>query len=149
MMRTCKGVVGIEFVVATAIFLAAFWFIYLQSALMLTPQLQRSDVRELGVEYYSSLLITDDTEGFAVTHAGSARPGVLDKALLDAAHHENCADVQSDYVAGMDFAFRVTTAVQQWECNSTIAEEGVVQRAVYVKFAGVNYEPGIVEVWAG
>ena len=143
-----KGAMGIEFVVATAIFLIAFWFIYLQSAFMLTPQLQRGDIREPAVEYYSSILAADGTEGFAVVSSGSAKANILDKAKLDADDLKDCGDVQSSLVAGMEFAFRVTTSVKKWECNTTIAKRGVVRRAVYVKFPSGSYYPGILEVWA-
>ena len=147
-MRMSRGAMGIEFVVATAIFLVAFWFIYLQSAFMLTPQLQRGDIREFGVGYYSTILATDGTEGFAVVRSGSAKANVLDKAKLDAAHYKDCDDVQSSLMSGMEFAFRVTTPVQQWECNSTIPKRGMVQRPVFVEFSSGNYQPGILEVWA-
>ncbi len=142
-MQMSKGMIGIEFVVATAIFLVAFWFIYMQSAFMLTPQFQRGDIREAAVEFYSGVLATDSTEGLAL------EPNVLDKAKLDSANGKDCLSVQSSLAKGMEFAFRVRTPVQQWECNTTVPKHGVVKRPVYVEFPSGDYQPGILEVWAG
>lgn len=141
-MRSAKGAIGIEFVISVALFLAAFWFIYLQSAFMLAPQLQRGDVRELGVEFYSTMMITDSVEGYAISS------GVLNKTLLDNDNGLNCTDVQNEHVVGMEFAWKVSSAAGSWECVTDIPKEGVVKRAAYVHFAGMAYHPAIVEVWA-
>ena len=137
-----KGAIGIEFVVSIVLFLSAFWFIYLQSALMLTPQLQRADIREMGVEFYSNMLISDTVEGYAEA------AGVLNKTLLNNDNGLNCSDIQSDYVAGMEFAWRVTSSVGTWKCKSSIAKEGVIKRPVYVHIGGWAYKPAVMEVWA-
>jgi hypothetical protein len=144
-MRPSRGRIGVEFVVSTALFLAAFWYIYIQSALMLAPQLQRADVRETAVELYSSILAADPDEGFAEDGSGA---NILDTAKLDAVDGLGCADVQSDLMAGAEFAFKVTTEPQEWACSTGIPKEGVVRRLVFVRFAGLAYHPGILEVWA-
>ncbi|MFC2174392.1 hypothetical protein ACFLQ2_00795 [archaeon] len=158
MTQTSKGSIGIEFVVATALFLVAFWFIYFQSALMLTPQMQRSDVREIAVEFYSSTLIASPGEpenwaasptqlGFADMVSGSSTPGVLNKTKLDWADGQDC-DSYNTTMAGMEFAWKVTTSVATWECNTDIPKVGVIKRPVIVYWSGWAYRAGTMEVWA-
>ncbi|MCK4327743.1 MAG: hypothetical protein KAW41_04670 [Candidatus Diapherotrites archaeon] len=157
MTQTSKGAIGIEFVVATALFLAAYWFIYFQGALMLTPQLQRGDVRELAAEFHSSVLITDagippnwssgpSQLGFAEYSNGSVKPGVLNQTKLGWANGRNCTDLNTT-MGGLEFAWRVKSKGGQWACLTSIPKEGVIKRPVFV-LKGNSYQPGVMEVWA-
>ena len=147
-MRMSKGTIGIEFIVATAIFLGAFWFIYLQSTVMLTPQLQRADVREMGVEFYSSILATDAEEGFAYETGGTVKPNILDKDKLLLVDGLPCSEVQSNLMSGMEFAFKVTSSTGSWECVTDIPKNGVVDRPIFIRTAANAYHAAVLEVWA-
>ncbi len=156
-MRTSKGTAGMEFVVATTLFLAAFWFIYIQGALMLMPQLHRGDIRETGINFYSTVLATDTgipqdwvnnptKIGFA-EYEESPQANILNKTKLDWAHYRECSEIHEGIMAGMEFAFSVTSSAGYWECNTTIIKEGSVKRGVYIHI-GTEYYPGVLEVWA-
>lgn len=152
MMRTFRGAAGIEFVIAITIFLSAFWFIYLQSAFMLTPQLQRNDIREPAVQYYANLLVSDagipvewTSNPNLTAFAEYGTPNILNKTKLDWAATQNCSEIDSG-MAGMDFAFRVTSPAGSWECANPPAKQGSVKRGAYVH-SGDDYYPAVLEVW--
>lgn len=161
MTRQRKGASEIEFVVATALFLSAFWFIYMQSAFMLAPSFQRHDIRAPATEFYSGYLISDagypldwDDDptlvAFAKYEDGVARPGILDKKKLDwvVDNNKSCSEVNAGVMAGMEFAFRVTTAVGSWECVTGVPKEGAIKRPVFVQVSNGVYRAGVLEVWA-
>lgn len=158
---TRKGAISIEFVVATTIFLIAFWFIYLQSTIFLSAPEIRSDVRHAPAEFYSTILLSTPGEasdwsswpptnfGLALYEDNATHIGILDKSKLDAVDGQACNNTLPRMFRGMEFGFEVTTKTGNWQCSTNLPKTNIVKRPIYVKKGGGSYSPGILEVWVG
>ena len=161
-MRNKKGSMGLEFVVAISLFLVAFWFIYLQSTVLLLPKTFRNDVRQPGAEFVSTKLMSDpgyksgiatpedwdagtgyDELGLAL-YSGSTKQGVLDRNKLNAVNGTSCSSLKLDVFEG-EFAYEVHSNLF-WACDAGFDKNAYVQRPVYVKVGGA-YWKGVIRVW--
>ncbi len=161
-MHKKKGSVGLEFVVAISLFLVAFWFIYLQSTVLLLPKTFRNDVRQPGAEFVSTKLISDagyessigtpedwdagtgyDELGFAL-YSGGTKSGILDRDKLTATNGTNCEGLKLDVFEG-EFAYEVHSNLF-FACNAKFNKNAYVQRPIYVKSGGA-YWKGVMRVW--
>ena len=148
-----KGAGGIEFVVAMALFLTAFWFIYLQGSSLLTYRMMRSDVRHPAAELFSDICVKDSVDpaewgtSFGLAYGGgTVQQNILDASKLDAMHGQPCPEPPQ--FSGLSFKVYVQTKAKSWECSSPITEGAYIERPVYVRMNSGAYKEGLIRVYA-
>ncbi|MBN3037604.1 MAG: hypothetical protein JW834_04105 [Candidatus Diapherotrites archaeon] len=150
--------IGIEFLVAVVIFLSAFWFIYLQSTVMLTQRIQRQDLRQPAMQLLSSVVIHDagtppewttgPNEFGLAYYDEKANHNILDETKLDYMAAQDCNDIMPRAFKGLSYSIKVSTPEESWECSSSIQKIALIERPAYVRRTSGEYEEGVIRVWA-
>lgn len=154
-----KGVGGIEFVIAVTFFLIAFWYVFIESSMMLIDEPVQEDVRQPILQLYSGYIIKNpgsppdwdsnpDDFGLAYYDNGKIYKNILDHDKLEHANSTDCSSLEPFLTNGINLGFRVTSQYGTWECQNPPRKDALMKRFVYIHFPQQTQYPAVLEVWA-
>jgi hypothetical protein len=149
----------VEFTTAVIIFMAVFWFIYLQLSYTMVIKTHRTDFIYPTADFLSDRLIkeagspknwtnyTDMTVLGLAFYDGKENPGILDVQKLDAIDGQWC-NSKLKMIEGLNFTLEVnSTDGGGWKClGSQPLGNPMVTRPVYVRYTNGSYYAGTIKV---